>query len=85
MSLCFMASCAVIKHLLGRQLICENCLLFFFSFPQWSNSLKVLFTHLCLLVREENESDNHRPVPLSFFKRGLFSSTGYVLGSIFLL
>lgn len=27
MSLCFMAYCAAIKHLLGRQLICQACLL----------------------------------------------------------
>lgn len=53
-----MASCVVIKHFLDRQLIYQNCpLFFFFSLPQRSNSLKVLFTNLCLLLSEENESD----------------------------
>lgn len=67
MSLCFMAYCAAIKHLLGRQLICQACLLllffffFIFSLTQRSDSLKVLFTNLCLLLRDEDESENHSP------------------------
>lgn len=60
----FMAYCAAIKHFLVRQWIYQACLLFFFFFslPQRSNSLKVLFTNLWLLFREHDESQNHSPV-----------------------
>lgn len=57
MSLCFMAFCVAIKHLLGRQLIYQASLLF--PLPQRSNSLKVLFTNLRLFLRKETESENH--------------------------
>lgn len=55
MSKCCMP-CAAIRHLLGRQLI-YRASVFFFSLPQRSDSLKVLFTNLCLLLREDDESD----------------------------
>lgn len=58
MSLCFMAYCAAIKHLLGRQLSILF-FFFFFSLPQRSDSLKVLFTNLWLFLREEDESESH--------------------------
>lgn len=60
MSLCFMACCGALKHLLeGRELSSLPPLffIFLFSLPQRSNSLKVLFTKPCLL-RKEDESEN---------------------------
>lgn len=62
MSLCFTAYCAAIKHLLGRQLIYQACLLlfFFFSLPQRSDPLKVLFTNLSS-SQGNDESENHSP------------------------
>lgn len=54
MTLCFIAYCAAIKHLLGRQLshLFFSCA----SLPHRSDCLKVLFTNLCL-PREEHESE----------------------------
>lgn len=68
MSLCFMASCAAIKHLLGRQLIYQACLLFFFFLPS-SHSLRGQFPSRCCLPicvffsGKRNESENRIKCP----------------------
>lgn len=62
MSLCFMAYCAAIKHLLGRQLIYQACLLFFSCS---SHSLRGQIPSRCYLpicVFSRNRmNQNHSP------------------------
>lgn len=64
MSLCFMAYCAAIKHLLGRQLIYQACLLIFSS----SHSLRGQIPSRCCLpicVSFSGKRMNHRITVLS--------------------